>query len=543
MNTVNEEVSAGSALEAAVDRDPEVLDLSDPVEDELRAEGAGQASLDCPAAPKKQKKPDIVPEPKKKPDISPVKTTLKTRLNLNPIKADFAALSGRSSPWTKPVSWAVELASALPSTGCRLPESMEVEPSGKGGSISTVWDQAFARITTLKPRQQVRIWENYQKLVASSPVVPFVPPRHAPFGPATGESSAAAAAAAPSRRPSQEEGQNPSGRRPLQERHPNLPAPKGRPVTSRLGRVPAAGGVRNESSSSRSSEVRRESSSRSKVERKGSSSSRSKSVSRAEGSSSARSASQAPKKTKSSSKGTAGSRTSEQAEITAPSGREKSIRRSEKSTSKSVRKTEKSTSKPSGKTSTQNKVSSAKGKARAAAGVVRNRSLPNKPPRDSPPKKADKVKKKASRLTNPVSRSRIVVPTVTVKKEPEESGQEKTKKRVSVHDRLGPGPSWFAKELRLPLQGNVPQDELLRLNGSDLLGTLRTRRRRQTKTRQLLRQAGVADNDLYYRYEWNTGPVRKRSAPSSMGETGKRMRGCETGRTESSEEDVMEVDA
>ena len=62
----------------------------------------------------------------------------------------------------------------------------------------------------------------------------------------------------------------------------------------------------------------------------------------------------------------------------------------------------------------------------------------------------------------------------------------------------------LSSALLLPTKGIVPQEKLLELNATDLVGKLRTRRRRQTRTRQRLRKRGVPESELFYRYEWGS---------------------------------------
>ena len=91
--------------------------------------------------------------------------------------------------------------------------------------------------------------------------------------------------------------------------------------------------------------------------------------------------------------------------------------------------------------------------------------------------------------------------------------------------------------------GGVPQSELLRMNQSDLSGSLRTRRRRQTKRASFLRSQGVAEDELYYRYEWQAESSRKRSASPATGESGKKVRGCKTtGARGSADDDAMDTE-
>ena len=63
----------------------------------------------------------------------------------------------------------------------------------------------------------------------------------------------------------------------------------------------------------------------------------------------------------------------------------------------------------------------------------------------------------------------------------------------------------------LPTWGHVNQEELLRAqrNGGRV-GKLKTRRRRQSRARKLLREQGVDPELIYYRYEWRQGNRRRR---------------------------------
>ena len=435
----------------AAEADPEVLNLSDPVEDELRAEGEAEAVVKGPpasaetvtAVPSAPAKKDKLVDKKKKTSKPLTKAATKSRLNSSPARHDFAALSGKPAPWTKRVSWTVELASALPSSDRRLPEAMDVD-SAATKNISDVWDKAFARITTLKPDQQARVWSNYQKLIASAPVVPFNPPNQPESSPVPNASAAVTAATSSPQR------------RGLRERSVNVPAPKPTRVRTRAeSRVTntqgsLSSGVRIRKESSRST-AQKESSTKSA---RGSSAK----VARKEKSSGGHSSGKKPSGRETSPKGTSGNH-----KVTAKAAvnREKSTKRSEKTSATS-------------KLSQNPKVAAAQRKARAAS-IVRNRSLPNRPKKGSPEKKGEGERKKASHVPKPNSRSQNSGAVATVKVEPEEEEEG----RASVHSRLGP--SWFAKEIRLPLQGSVPQDELLRLNGSECTGLLRTRRRRPDK--------------------------------------------------------------
>ena len=72
-----------------------------------------------------------------------------------------------------------------------------------------------------------------------------------------------------------------------------------------------------------------------------------------------------------------------------------------------------------------------------------------------------------------------------------------------VKERLGTRPVGLDASLVLPIQGSVSQAELLRLNGIELAGKLRTARRRQSRTRNRMRHRGVPESDLHYRYIWS----------------------------------------
>ena len=72
-----------------------------------------------------------------------------------------------------------------------------------------------------------------------------------------------------------------------------------------------------------------------------------------------------------------------------------------------------------------------------------------------------------------------------------------------VKERLGTRPVGLDAALVLPVQGPVNQAELLRLNGIELAGKLRTARRRQSKTRNHMRHRGVPESDIHYRYVWS----------------------------------------
>ena len=167
--------------------------------------------------------------------------------------------------------------------------------------------------------------------------------------------------------------------------------------------------------------------------------------------------------------------------------------------------------------------------------------LPERPRHPSAERSSSKAvcKKKSAKSPVAIPRSIVFHRSVEVKEEPESDDEVRVVlKKASVHDRLGP--SRCAEELLLPSRGTVPQDELLRLNESELTGSLRTRRRRQSKTRKFLREQGTAQEDIYYCYEWNARGSRKRSATDSMGESGKKRRGCESKSDESSDGDAME---
>ena len=74
-----------------------------------------------------------------------------------------------------------------------------------------------------------------------------------------------------------------------------------------------------------------------------------------------------------------------------------------------------------------------------------------------------------------------------------------------VHERVGSRPVGLDPALVLPVQGSVNQAELLRLNGIELAGKLRTARRRQSRTRNRMRHRGASEDQLYYRYFWSKG--------------------------------------
>ena len=72
-----------------------------------------------------------------------------------------------------------------------------------------------------------------------------------------------------------------------------------------------------------------------------------------------------------------------------------------------------------------------------------------------------------------------------------------------VKERLGTRPVELDAALVLPVQGPVNQAELLRLNGIELAGKLRTARRRQSRTRNHMRHRGVPESEIHYRYVWS----------------------------------------
>ena len=63
----------------------------------------------------------------------------------------------------------------------------------------------------------------------------------------------------------------------------------------------------------------------------------------------------------------------------------------------------------------------------------------------------------------------------------------------------------------LPTWGHINQEELLRVQGGGgRVGKLKTRRRRQSRARQRLREQGVGQEMLYFRYEWQNRHGRRR---------------------------------
>ena len=84
----------------------------------------------------------------------------------------------------------------------------------------------------------------------------------------------------------------------------------------------------------------------------------------------------------------------------------------------------------------------------------------------------------------------------------------------SIRERLGTRPVALDPSLVLPVRGAVSQAELMRLNGIELAGKIRTFRRRQSKMRNLLRKRGVPEDQLHYRYIWNS-----KGAPKGGGQT------------------------
>ena len=530
------------------DMDNDILDLSDPVEAELRDEAVlletAQPEPEAPLNPEMSGKKENKSCPKMVSAKSPTKLAWKSRWNLGPIRNDFAASSGRPAPWTTPVPWTAELASALPNTGDSMTSEEQQDAVGPGSNINEVWEKAFERITTLQKHNQRRIWSNYNKLVASAAYVPFKPLIKVEVpDPGSGEDVVA---------------MDCSGN------EKDLGASSGRTSTRASSKsskgesesVKRSSSVKKSSSSKKSSSVKKSSSNKSASGRKSSSGKDSSSVKRSSSkgpSSSSKPSSKVEEKSSKSLVRTESSASGKPYRIpkikvdssqarkgNAPSKASSTVSRSDRETKKSAEKKATSVRKDKHR---EPEVAPRKSKFNNN-GPLRNRSLPNRPKKDCPAEKAAPKKKKESRSAVSVSRA---ASAARAQKSPAKEPKESEKKnRVSVYDRLGPSPSWFAKELRLPLYGRVPQDELMRMNGRELTGTLRTRRRRQTKTRQILRELGVAADELYYRYEWGSRGSRKRAASGPQGESGRNKRGCVDDEEEENSddpEDAMQVDA
>ena len=533
--------------------DGDILQLSDPVEKELQAE----METERPEGAEREERSG--PEPSNV--VSLTKPDVKAQWNLEPLKQDFAALGGKAAPWTKPVSWTEELASALPSSECRSSSPEGPETPLK---ISQVWDKAFAKITTLKPGHQKQIWANYSKLVAGTSLSPFT----IPANPNLARGSKAKSGSSPSSAPT-------SGT--------EVPRSSSSSKTSK--RTPVAAPSSSAKSKTDNKLSKSGSKSASRADRKSSS----KSSSKSSASAPAKSASRPSKSSSTSSKEASGparlrAEVSSAGRGTGSSGRtpQRSVKfKQEKSEGKKASKkaadkgrhaTESAAERMSSRSSRSSRASSRdsglKGlsvrppngakkspefdgkrsqrsvtrtgeKSKASAPKHRLPTQPKHPSADGSTSKAVN-KKKSSKSPSAVPR-RIELHRpiqVTVKAEPDADPEVSVVKRTSVHERLGP--SWFGKELQLPTRGKVPQDELMRLNESELTGSLRTRRRRQTKTRKFLREQGVEEEELYFCYEWRTGGSRKRAASDTMGESGKKKKGCVDNEAEDSDDDAME---
>ena len=429
------------------------------------------------------------------------------------------------------------------------------DAAGPGSNINEVWEKAFERITTLQTHNQRRIWSNYNKLVASAAYVPFKPPIKVEVPDPESNEDVVAMDCSGNEKGSRASSGRASARASSKSSKGESASVKRSSTVKKSSSVEKSSSVKKSSSVEKSS-VKKSSSNKSASGRKSSSGKGSSSVRKSSSrgpSSSSKPPSKVEVKSSKSLVRTESSASGKPYRIPkikvdssqarkgkAPSQASSTVSRSDRETKKSAEKKATSVRKDKHR---EQEVAPRKSKFNNN-GPLRNRSLPNRPKKDCPAEKAAPKKKKESRSAVSVSRA---ASAARAQKSPAKEPKENEKKnRVSVYDRLGPSPSWFAKELRLPLYGRVPQDELMRMNGRELTGTLRTRRRRQTKTRQMLRELGVAADELYYRYEWGSGGSRKRAASGPQGESGRNKRGCvdnEKGESSDNPEDAMQVDA